>query len=125
MWLWRREALLQKGPDLLVVGLIEVEVPLTDGGKRLRHSRADDLIGVRRELGARLTSANGNRHDHARRMALAYGLSRRSHRGPCSQPVVDQDDDSVPKIRRRAVLAIGALAPLELQLFFSDNGLDD
>jgi hypothetical protein len=50
-----------------VGGLIEVEVPLSDGSKRLGSAEARDLIGNRRQLITCLpgTDWNGN-HDRGR-----------------------------------------------------------
>ena len=59
------ETFLQKVPDFIVIGLSEVEVPLTDGGKRLRHSCANDLVSRCGELGTRLARAHWNRDNDA------------------------------------------------------------
>jgi hypothetical protein len=55
--------------------------------------------------------------DHARRLEPAHGKDRRVHRRPCRQSVVDEDHHAPFNRHEAATVAIGLLAPLELELF--------
>ena len=107
-------------PQHLVVGRRrEVGVPLADGAERRRLQRADQLVGERADLGARVRRADRHGDDEPRRTRRAHGLHRGAHRGAGGQAVVD--DDHRPPGQRRALtvpaesaLALDKLAPGDL-----------
>ena len=114
----------QQTPHFFVGRLIEVEVPLSDGRKRLRCTDTDDLIGNRRELIACLTGADGNGNDDRRRAQLPHCFDRSPHRRTGSQAIVDENGDAPFDRYGFASLTIRALPPHQFALFLSRYRLD-
>jgi len=69
----------QELPHLFVGCLVEIEIPLPDGGERLRRASADDLIGDRGQCVARVGRADRNCHYYPCRVPLPDGLDGGHH----------------------------------------------
>ena len=70
--------LVKQMTNLIVSRLIEIEIPLAHGIKRLRHACAGDLIGKHCQVAACFGSANRNCNNNPRWLELLNRL----HGGP-------------------------------------------
>src|SRR5271168_1155682 len=72
----------QQFTDLLVGGLREILIPVTDGEKRLGRDGANDVVGLGFQRLAGVGGCGRHRYDDAGRLLLSQGLDGGPHRGP-------------------------------------------
>ena len=99
-------------------------VPHAHGVEGLRRDHAHDLVHLVAELVAGLRRRRRHTHDQAGRSLPAQRGGGGAHGRAGRQPVVDEDDRPVPHVGRRAVVAVGPLAPLQLRLLPGGHRLD-
>jgi hypothetical protein len=110
---------MQEIADFLVRRLREIDIPLPDGGEALWRTGADDFVGQFRKLSTSLRRTDGYRDDDPRWPFGAHRFNSSFHRGARRQAIVDQNDDATAQIGWRPGVAIRALTPLKLSLFFA------
>jgi len=115
----------QKFLDLVIRGLRKILVPETDGLERLWGKHADHLVylGLKFLVGG--GSGHGHGNDHARRSPQARGRHRGTHACPRRQPIVDQNDGTVAKLRRGSIATIKTLAAAEFPSLLGADRVDD
>ena len=107
--------------DLVILGLGEVLVPEPDGPEGLGRDGADAFVGDVLELGAGGRGADRHGDDDPRGPLAAQCLHGGAHGRTGGQAVVDEDHDPAADVHRRAVVAVGDLAPGQLETLAVDR----
>jgi hypothetical protein len=87
--------------DLALVGRTEIGVVDTNGHKWIGLFHSDDGVGFGTQGSAGGRRCDGHGHHDLLWMLFPHCADRGAHGGPCSQPVVDQNDGSPGDLGRR------------------------
>jgi hypothetical protein len=103
----------QQEANLVIAGLIEVPVPLPDGGEVIRCHEADHCIGMPLEFVAGVFCCDRHRDDDLLRSSLPERGDGSAHGVAGCNTIVDQQNALAVYVDGRAVAAIGMLAPFQ------------
>lgn len=114
-------SLREQAPHLVVTGLTEVHVPLSNRDKVFRLHQGEDLISLTGQPGARGRRCCRNGDDETLGLVQSHCANGRGHRRARGDTIVDQENDASANLWRDLMAAVGKLATPELLLFPRDN----
>jgi hypothetical protein len=111
--------------DFVVGGLGKICVVLADADEGERAFQANDIIGSVPKILAGTWRADGNSNNNFRGALLTQRSYRSPHGRAGGKSVIDQNDGTIFKLRRRTVCPIISFAPLQFLAFNRGHHLDD
>ena len=107
---------MEKIPDFVIRGLIEIFVPEAHGVERIRGEGTNDLIHFYFKFAAGFGRRHRDRDDDTCRLEPSNRDRGGAHAGTCCETVIHDDNDAAARIQRRAVAAVNPFAPLQFPL---------